>query len=29
MACVMCLLFGMQEEDVLEHTNAMCQLCTV
>jgi hypothetical protein len=29
MACVMCLLFGMQEADVLEHTNAICHLCTL
>ena len=26
---VMCLHFSMQEEGILEHANAMCDLCTV
>ena len=29
MASVMCLHFGMQEEDILEHSNGNCQLCTL
>ena len=29
MASVMCLHFSMQEEDILEHTNAKCHLCTL
>ena len=28
MTCVMCLHLSVQEEEVLEHTNAKCQLCT-
>ena len=26
LASVMCLHFGMQEDDILEHTNSKCQL---
>ena len=29
MASVMCLRFGVQEENGLEHTNAKCHLCTL
>ena len=29
MAIVMCLHYGMQEEDNFEHTNAKCHLCTL
>ena len=29
MASVMCLHFSMQEEDILEHTNAKDQLCSL
>ena len=29
MGSVMCLHFSMQEEDILENNNAMCQLCTI
>ena len=29
MASVMCLHFNMQEEDILEHTNGKCHLCTL
>ena len=29
LASVMCLHFGMQEEDILERTNAKCHLCTL
>ena len=29
MASVMCLVFIMQEEDILEHINAKCQICTL
>ena len=29
MASVVCLHLSMQEEDVLEHTNGMCHLCTL
>ena len=28
MATIMCLYFAMQEEDILEHINAKCHLCT-
>ena len=28
MAIVMCLHFSSQEEDILEHTNAQCHVCT-
>jgi hypothetical protein len=29
MASVMCLLFGMLEEDILEYTNVKYHLCTL
>ena len=29
MVSVMCLLFGMQEEDIIEHTNGKCHLSTL
>ena len=29
MASAMCLHFNMQEEDILEHTNGKCHLCTL
>ena len=29
MANVMCLYFSMQEEDVVEHINGKCNLCTL
>ena len=29
MVGVMCLLIDMQEEDILEHTNVKCHLCTL
>ena len=29
MASVVYLHFGMQEEDILEHTIAKCHLCTI
>ena len=29
MVSVMCLHFIMQEEDILEHTNAKCHVCTL
>ena len=29
MASVMCLHFSMQEEDILEHSNDKCHLCTL
>ena len=29
MACVMCLQFSRQEEDILEHANTKCHLCTL
>ena len=29
MASVMCLYFCMQEEDIVEHTNGKCHLCTL
>ena len=29
MASVMSLLFSMQEDNILEHTNGKCHLCTV
>ena len=28
-ARVMCLYFGVQEKDILEHTNAKCHMCTL
>ena len=28
MASVMCLYCNIQEEDIVEHTNAKCHLCT-
>jgi hypothetical protein len=28
MTSVMCLHLSMQEEDILEHTNGKCHLCT-
>ena len=29
MASVMCLCFRMQHDDILEHTNGKCHLCTL
>ena len=29
MASVTCLQFSMQEEDITEHTNGKCHLCTL
>ena len=29
MASVMCLHLSMHEEDILEHTNGKCHLCTL
>ena len=29
MASVTCLHFSMQEEDILEHTNGKCHMCTL
>ena len=29
MACVMCLHFGKQKENILEHINPKCHLCTL
>ena len=29
MASVMCLNFNMQEEDIIQHTNGKCHLCTL
>jgi hypothetical protein len=29
MACVICLQFSRQEEDILEHTNGMCHVFTI
>ena len=29
MASVMCLDLSMQEEDILEHTDVKCRLCTL